>query len=189
MTFPLSIAVCLSLILASCTIVPIDHSKLPESDSLSASGTEHSDLEQASQNNSENVVDAPSSESLTGKREHSIEAAWERQMATISSQGTESYVLSKGGVVQNISNIMSKCSNTLEIHGRNGMGKAGCAEFIEYQVRYNDFSALFILTALYQRDFVENQVRSNTVYSYPAESVLKQAYAAHQNYEAIAGRP
>lgn len=185
----LSLAACISLTLVSCTIVPIDHSKVDDSMSASATGTAPSPL--AVENRKVKPQGGATSHSgnYTGEPQENIEAAWEHQMAEISSKGTESYVLGKGGVVDNIADIMRDCANSLKVHGRNGMGKPRCADFIEYQERYNDFSALFILTALYQRDFIENKIDSNTLYSYPAESVLKQAYAAHQDYEIIVGQP
>ena len=189
MIYNLALAACITLTLASCTVVPIDHSKVAGSNSENATGTVETTLAVGKKAAKHQGNEAPQSQKHSGKPQDNLEAAWERQMVTISSEGTESYVLGKGTVVDNISDIMSDCSNALEIHGRNGMGKPGCSEFIKYQGRYNDFSALFILTALYQRDFIEKKIDFNTVYSYPAETVLKQAYAAHKNYEIIVGKP
>ena len=75
------------------------------------------------------------------------------------------------------------------MQGRDAMGKPECAEFLKYQGRYDDFSTLFILTAFYQRDFVDNPGQSNTNYSYPAKTVLQKAYTAHQDYQLIVGYP
>ena len=179
----------LSLALASCSSVPYD----PDAEiDINGRVIPSKPVTQAPEKSADKpvVVTKPEEpKSFDGEPQEGIEAAWERQMAVISSEGSESYVLSKEAVVHNISKIMSDCANSLKIHGRNGMGKQECADFIAYQERYNDFSALFILTAMYQKDFVDNPVESNTSFSYPAQSVLKQAYNAHENYEYIVGRP
>ena len=189
MIYKLAIAACITLTLVSCTVVPIDHSKVVGPASENAVGTVETTMAVRKKIAKQQAIHTQQSQNQYAKPQDNIEAAWERQMAIISSEGTESYVLDKDAVVDNISDIMRDCSNALEIHGRNGMGKSGCSEFIKYQGRYNDFSALFILTALYQRDFIEKKIESNTVYSQPAENILKQAYAAHQDYEIIVGTP
>ena len=179
----------LSLLLASCSAVEIVPYTYPPTNGEISSSSDGQPPVQKSVTTKKAKAETKKTESFEGKPQEGIDAAWERQMAIISSKGTESYVLSKDAVVHNISQIMSNCAGALKIHGRNGMGKDGCSEFIEYQERYNDFSALFILTAMYQKDFIDNPVESNTTYSYPAQSVLKQAYEAHDNYELIVGRP